>query len=126
MTDNRLDIQFTPEQPIYVTDECHLVFRDPATMLGGVVTIRRDPKGSGLIVAFEDLDPGVKASGVTSDPVEADNLVAILDKTIAWLENLAAVTLPGAWENAMPFGFDGLAALQAARDQLATEGAEEE
>ena len=118
-TGPRLEINIEQIQPIYLTDETLIEFRDPVTMQGGRVSFRR--VGRKLIVAFEDLDPGVEPTGAVENPVEAANIVAIIDLTITWLENLNKVTLPGSWDTARPLGFDGLETLKKVKKQLEME-----
>ena len=115
----RLEINIEPIQPIYLKNETLIEFRDPRTMQGGRVSFRRI--GIKLVVEFQDLDPGVEPTNAVANPVEAANIVAIIDYTMEWLRNLKAVTLPGAWDTARPLGFDGLETLQKARDQLEME-----
>lgn len=115
----RLEINIEPIQPIYLTDEALIEFRDPDTTQGGRVSFRR--VGRKLLVEFQDLDPGVEPTGAIANPVEAPNIVAIIDYTLAWLENLSKVTLPGAWDTARPLGFDGVPILTKVRDQIQQE-----
>lgn len=115
----RLEIDIEAIQPIYLTDETLIEFRDPLTMQGGRVSFRR--KGLILLVEFQDLDPGVETTKAIANPVEAGNIVAIIDYTIEWLKNLDKVTLPGSWEIARPLGFDGIETLEKVKAQLQQE-----
>ena len=117
----KLEIAWEPISALFLENECIMGFRDPDTMRGGRITIRRDDEGL-LIVAFEDLDPGVNPTAVVADPVEAGNAVAILELTMEWLNNLKAVTLPAAWDTARPLGFDGIPTLEKLAQQLKQEG----
>lgn len=109
---------------LYLKDETMIEFRDPGTMRGGRIGFKRE--GQRLLVEFIDLDPGVEPIKAIEDPVEAANILAIVDYVIQWIENLNAVFRESTMRNTLPIGFDGLPVLKKLSRQLRLEVGEDE
>lgn len=113
-------VGITPMPPIFLEDTYMIEFRDEVSMQGGRVTFKRvNPEL--MTVAFTDLSPGVEPQKAVADPVLAENILAIVMYSIAWLKALKPITYPTGFEAAKPFGFSGLPALEKLAEQLKAE-----
>lgn len=115
-----LTIEFSPLPPIFLEDVYMLDFKDPKTGQYGRVSFRRENPEL-LTVSFTDLGPGVEPHKAVADPVKAENILAIVLYTIAWLKALKPITYPGGFEAAQPLNFDGLPVLEKLAEQLKSE-----
>lgn len=116
-----LDVAVIPEPML---DKVTMIeFRDADTMRGGRVNVRRE--GTRLLVEFIDLEPGVIPVKAISDPVEAKNILAIIDYVIEWLERMAKFS-PTLVDNTKPLAFDGLPVLKKLSEQMRLEVGDDE
>lgn len=109
-----------PVPPIFKEDFFMIEFRDEVSGQGGRVSFKRENPDL-MTVAFVDLDPGVEPRKAVADPVKAENILAIVQYTIAWLKALKPITFPGGFEAATPLNFDGLPVLEGLVEQLKSE-----
>lgn len=113
-------VDITPAPPIFLNDVFTIEFRDEVSGQGGYVSFRRENPDL-MTVAFVDLDPGVEPQKAVADPVKADNILAIVQYTIAWLKALKPITYPTGFDAARPLNFDGLPVLEKLAEQLKSE-----
>lgn len=112
----KLDVEVIPA--IGLNNITMIEFRDTDTMRGGRVNVRRE--GTKLLVEFIDLEPGVVPIKAISDPVEARNILAIVEYVISWIERMQKY-IPSIVENTKPLGFDGLPILNKLAEQMKLE-----
>ena len=113
-------LDFQPLPPLFLEDVYMINFQDPETGQYGRVSFKRETPEL-MTVAFVDLGPGVVPRKAVADPVKAENILAILQYTIAWLKALKPITYPGGFEAAKPLNFEGLPVLERLAEQLKSE-----
>ena len=113
-------VGITPMPPIFLEDRYIIEFRDEVSNQGGHITFKRVNPDL-MTVAFSNLSPGVEPHKAVADPVLAENILAIVMYTIAWLKALRPITYPTGFEAAKPLNFSGLPALEKLAEQLKAE-----
>ena len=117
----KLDVEVIPA--VGLKNITMIEFRDTDTMRGGRVNVRRE--GKKLLVEFIDLEPGVTPVKAISDPVEAANILAIVEYAIEWIGKMQTFS-PSLVENTKPLAFDGLPILKKLAEQMRLEVGEDE
>ena len=123
MTNHLLELDVEVIPAVGFRNITMIEFRDTDTMRGGRVNVRRE--GFKLLVEFIDLEPGVEPVKAISDPVEARNVLAIVEYAIEWLVKMQKYS-PTLVENTKPITFDGLPILKKLAEQLRLEVGEDE
>lgn len=116
-----LDVEVIPA--VGLKNITMIEFRDINTMRGGRVNVRRE--GVKLLVEFIDLEPGVEPVKAVSDPVEAHNILTIIEYAIEWIEKMKKFS-PSLVENTKPITFDGLPILKKLAKQIRLEVGDDE
>ena len=123
MTDHLLNLDVEVIPAVGLKNITMIEFRDTDTMRGGRVNVRRE--GKKLLVEFIDLEPGVTPVKAISDPVEAANILAIVEYAIEWIGKMQTFS-PSLVENTKPLAFDGLPILKKLAEQMRLEVGEDE